>query len=129
MPIEITIDNDKQLTIFSVVGEISFAEIVIAVKQVWKDQRTRKFLWDFRNGTMGNVSSNELNSVAERIKFQSEQNPGGKSALVSGKSVDFGLSRMFEALVEIKRVPHEIKSFTSYMEAMEWLETKEEEKE
>ena len=127
MPIEITIDSEKQLTTHTVIGEISYEEIMTAVKQLWEGQKTKHVLWDARNGTVANVSYNELASIADFVKLQSKQQQfGGKTALIAPQDIDYAMSRTYGTFAELKQFLHEVKVFRSYEEAMEWFETEKE---
>ncbi len=47
--------------------EISFEELMTAVKQLWEGQKTKHVLWDSRNGTFAKVSYDQLASIADFV--------------------------------------------------------------
>ena len=60
MPITTSVDNDKQLTTHTVIGEISFEEVMTTLRQFWEGQLTISVLWDFRKGSMARFSFIEI---------------------------------------------------------------------
>jgi hypothetical protein len=121
MPITTEVDNDKQLTILRVVGEVSFKEIMTALKQFMEKQPTLNELWDFREGKLPTVTSGNLEQIAFYVRDNAHERAGGKSAFVASRDLEYGLSRMMRTLAEMKEVPLEIEVFRSFEEATQWL--------
>jgi hypothetical protein len=59
--------------------------------------------------------------IISLVKSYGNKRPKGKTALVSNKDLDFGLSRVSEAYANIENLPWEIRSFRSMDEALKWI--------
>ncbi len=121
MPITTTIDHDRQLTIHTVTGEPSFEEGMATLKQSLEGKPTRNVLWDFRKASLARVSSKETEAMMDYIKHHSEKRSGGKTALVASGDLEYGLSRIAQALAEIKSFSFQMEVFRSLKEAIQWL--------
>ncbi len=73
MSITTSVDNDKKLTTHTVIGEVSFEEVMITLRQFWEGQPTMNVLWDFRKGSMAQLSFIEIERVADYVTFQAEK--------------------------------------------------------
>ena len=125
MSIKTSIDNDKQLTTHTVMGEISFEEVMTTLRQFWEDQPTMNVLWDFREGSMAQFSFIEIERVADYVTFQAEKCAGGKTATVVSSDSEYGLSRLMDNLRDIRRVPLQLEILRSIEEANQWLDEEE----
>ena len=125
MSITTSIDNDKQLTTHTVMGEISFEEVMTTLRQFWEDQPTMNVLWDFREGSMAQFSFIEIERVADYVTFQAEKRAGGKTATVVSSDSEYGLSRLMDNLRDIRRVPLQLEILRSIEEANQWLDEEE----
>ncbi len=121
MPITTEVDNDRQLTIHTVIGDVSFDEVILALKQFWEDPHTINVLWDIRKGSVTNVFSKEAELIVNYVKNHLGKRPEGKTAMVVSGDLEFGISRMGQALVEINRISLHMEIFRSYEEAIQWL--------
>jgi hypothetical protein len=123
MPITTSVDNDKQLTTYTVVGEASFEEVMTTIKQFHEvGRQTINVLWDLRKAGLARVSSKKTEAMINYIKLHSEKRSGGKTALVASRNLEYGLSRMAEMLNEIKSISIQRKVFRSIKEAIQWLD-------
>jgi hypothetical protein len=122
MPIKTEINNDKQLTTHTVIGDISFEEFMATLKQFWEGQQTINVLWDFRKGGVSHVSSKEAVAVANYVTHLTEKRVEGKTALVASVDLWYGISRMAQTLGEIKGLSFQMEIFKSYEEAIQWLD-------
>ena len=59
-------ESNKDLTIFTVVGETSFDEIWAQTCVLLEGVPAKLVLWDFTSGTVGNISSEEVRLIADR---------------------------------------------------------------
>ncbi len=121
MPITTSVDNEKQLTTHTVIGQVSFEEGMETLKQSLEVQPTRNVLWDFRKASLARVSSKETEAMMNYIQHHSEKRSGGKTALVASGNLEYGLSRMAETLAEIKTISIQINAFRSFKEAIQWF--------
>jgi hypothetical protein len=116
------IDEAKQLTTFTIDGEATFEEIAAAVRSLYEEAPTRDVFWDCSNGSVANLTTEHVEKLASLSpRFGSARN-GGKTALYSPGDMAFGLSRMFEIIGNLRKVPIQLKVFRDKDEAKLWLE-------
>ena len=120
MPITTEVDNDKQLTIHTVTGDMTFEEFIATLKQFWEGSQAMNILWDVRKWTTS-LSSEEIKTIINYIKPHSIKRPKAKTALVVSRDLDSVISRMINALGRIKELTYQIDTFRSYEDAMWWL--------
>lgn len=65
--------NDRRLTTFTVIGEVSFEEGMSALKQFWKGQPTMNALWDLRMGRTSDLYSDDLKKIADYYQVSFRQ--------------------------------------------------------
>ena len=117
--IETSIDYQLDLTVHTVSGNVTAQEILDKLDIYYQGKPTLLILWDFTNATWSGISSNELHETVKKAKKYSR--PGGKTAFVFSKEVDFGIGRMLEALAEIEDYDYEFRSFRRIKDADKWL--------
>jgi hypothetical protein len=121
MPVSSSTDDVRSLTIFTVVGELTFEEQMKTLRAFYGGSPTANVLWDFRMMEGNRLSSVELERLFSFIKSNQNKRPTGKTALVSANDLDFGLSRVSETLSQIKELPWGIQAFRSMDEALRWI--------
>ena len=126
MSITTSVDNDKQLTTHTVIGEVSFEEGMTTLKQFWEDRPTMNVLWDYRKGSLARVSSVDFERIVDYVTVHSEKRAGGKTALVGTKDLEFAMSRTFKTFSEIGNLPFQVEAFRSIEEANQWFDGEEE---
>jgi hypothetical protein len=116
-----SLDEDRNLTVFSVQGELSFEEQMAALRRFYDGTPTRNVIWDFRCMEGQRVSSEEMRKIISYIKRQDQKRPAGKTALVAATDLDFGLARMSQAYADQEELPWQIESFRTMEEAFIWI--------
>jgi len=122
MPVKTEVDQEKQLAIKTVTGSPSFEESMTAFRQFYEGELTQKVLWDFRNASLDEISSNHIERILNYVQQHAEKRAGGKTAILVSKELEYGLSRMIQTLSEFKSIPLEVEIFRSIEAAFEWLE-------
>lgn len=117
--------------LISVHGVLTGEEYLDAIKKhlsqdAEKFKKYRYSLCDYTNVTQMEISSNDINIVAELSKKASEVNPKVFVALIADKDVAFGLSRMWEILFGEKN--WEVMVFRTREDAEAWIRLKVKEK-
>ncbi len=121
MPINSHIDAIKKLTVFKVTGVLLYDKAISAVKSFYEGQPTENVLWDLTDITGAQLTSEQVEKIAN-LNLRSESvRSKGKTALVAPKDEVFGLSRMFGTLSEISEAPFQRWAFRSMEEAYQWL--------
>jgi len=122
MPMTFQVDRPKDLTIFTVIGDVEFDELVHTHNSYGDAGLTRFEIYDLRNGTLESFTSEQMNQLAIVGKASIDLRPKGcKTALVVSKDIDFGMGRVYQALSEIEGVTWETEIFRSMDEAYQWL--------
>ncbi len=122
MRITTKVDYDNQLTTHTVIGEVTFEDAVTTLNQFWEGQQTINVLWDIRKGVVADVSPKEAKIISNYIKYYSKKHPESRSAIVVSGDLEYGLSRMVQALGEIRGLSLQTGVFRSFKEAILWLD-------
>ena len=122
MPVSSSTDDTRSLTIFTVVGELTFEEQMKALRAFYSGSPTANVLWDFRLMEGNRSSSTELVRLFSYIKSNQEKRSNGETALVAATDLDFGLSRVSETLSHINELPWDIQAFRSMNDALQWID-------
>jgi hypothetical protein len=125
MPITSKVDKIKNLTIFSLTGELTMDEILGALKSFWEGQDlTLNTLWDARNAVVTNLKSSEIGNIAGfigRYRNRFEERKNGKATIVASSDLQYGLSRILGTHYERESVPIKLHPFRTMEEAIQWL--------
>lgn len=126
MPITSKVDKTKNLTIYTLTGELTLDDIQNAIKSFWEaHELTLKGLWDARRAKLTNLKSSDIESIAVYIgqfRHRFEERKDGKSAVVASSDLQYGLSRILSTLYDIEDFPTQLKIFRIMDEALEWLD-------
>ena len=114
-------EADNDLTIFAVVGEISFDEIWVQTRILYEGVPAKLVLWDFTSGTVGSISSEEVRSIAHKGGQIFNKIEGGKGAIFVPKDLEYGMARVFKVFCEEGNFPVEIEVFRDEATARKWL--------
>ena len=126
MPITITIDHDRDLTIFTVTGKPRFEEGMAALRQFWESRPTKNTLWDFREVILGRLTYGEIKKIVDYIRPQAGKRAGGKTSLVGSKDLVKGTKNLMVSYCGTNRLPFQMRAFRSIRKANKWLDKKEE---
>ena len=122
MPITSQTYESRQLTMFTVVGEVYFNELIKAVESFLKGQPTHDVLWDFREAIpKGLFRLADISKMAKFAKDHGELRGSGKTALVASSSFSFGLISLYERITIIEGHPQTVGAFRSMDQAITWL--------
>jgi hypothetical protein len=123
MPITSRVDEEKQLTIFTGTGELSFDEVRDAITSFYEGGHSLKVLWDLRAAMAREISSGQVEQIARLLDEHRGRSKGVKTAIVTPTDLNFGLSRMLISFMEIReeRYPAFMKVFRNMDEAVSWL--------
>ncbi len=119
MAIATIIDLESQLTTFKAEGDLTIDEIREAIASYYQGQVTRTVLWDLRDASLNNLSSQDIQSLAKFLENRGTVRQGGLTALVADEDADFGMLRMGEAYAD--GVPFTFGVFRSLDKARAWL--------
>ena len=115
-------DRARDLTIFRASGELTYEMQIEALSRFYAGEPTPNVLWDMREIRGNRVSSGELQRIVAFAKQHTDKRARGKTALVVGSKLDFGLSRQVDAYADNEQLPWKIRPFLSLRSALTWIE-------
>jgi len=121
--ITVQIEDDNDLTIFTVEGNITADEVLKYASEYYEKFPTKNVIWDGTNGSVKNISANEFKQIAFSIKNKIGKRAGGKTALVGKFDVDYGSARMYEVYALAENIPVSYKAFRDIKDAVLWLKS------
>ena len=119
--IETKYDLSSDLTIITAKGRMQPADFREWTAAYYSGEATSLALWDLTNADLSEIRTEDLQSDAAHTKSVADVRKGGKTAIVSGNSLEYGLSRMLTTFYEFEQVPFEVQVFESMEEAAKWL--------
>ena len=126
MPITSQVDKTKNLTIYTLTGELTLDEILNALKSFWEAHTlTLNLLWDARSAKLSQLKSEEMAEITGFIGqylHRFEERKGGKAAIVASSNLQYGLSRILGTFYEMEGFPTQLKIFRIMDEAIKWLD-------
>jgi hypothetical protein len=121
MPIEITHDFERDLTIHVVTGRATEEDMFGALEAFYASKFTRLLLWDMSETDLRQVQIEVLQRFVRRAAELGARRAGGKTAVVAATALQYGMARMSEAFAEIESTPYEFRAFKSREAALAWL--------
>jgi hypothetical protein len=125
MPITSKVEKKRNLTIFTLTGDLTLDEIIGALKSFWEGgELTLHTLWDTQNALVKNLKSSDIENIAWFIgqnRNRLGKRKDGKAAIVASTDLQYGLSRVLGTLYERENVPVRLHPFRSMEEAIRWL--------
>ncbi len=121
MTITITIDEKRDLTLFTAEGELTFREQMTALRKFYRGNPSANVIWDFRKIAGNRISSQELQKIISFIKQHESKRPLGRTALIAATDLDFGLSRMGQTYADVEDLSWEMEAFRSLAPALRWI--------
>jgi hypothetical protein len=123
MTITSQIDKERQLTVFTGTGDLSFEEVRNAIASFYEGDHSLRVLWDLRDAAAREITSPQVEQIAIILKEYGERAKGVKTAIVTPTDINYGLSRMLISLIEIREQPYPVfmKVFRTMDEAVSWL--------
>jgi hypothetical protein len=113
--------SEKDLTIFTIEGSASHLEMLETVEKLTAADLTSKIVWDATRGTVGGMDFQDIKFIAESLRSGHGMRPDGRTALVAGTVVDYGMARMFATYASVKGLSVKYKCFRNLDEALEWI--------
>jgi hypothetical protein len=102
VPVTYQIDQELRLIRTRCTGDVTFAEVLSHFRELVRDAalpRRLDVLLDLTE--MGSIpESDQLRSVASEVAHLQQRLEWGSCAIVAGRDVLFGMSRMFQVFVE-----------------------------
>jgi hypothetical protein len=124
MPIVYQISRPRDMTVFTLTGQVTFSEITESLRAYGQEGPTLLELYDLRALTGERLSQAEIDRLVEYLnKFASTRPKNSKTAVVVDEDIDFGISKTIALLTLIDGVvPYQINVFRGMDEAIRWLD-------
>ncbi len=119
--IDLQLHPEEQLAVLVVAGPVTAEALAGAAVRFVTEHHTRLALWDFSRADFSGLTGEGLRTVFLRTRPHAEKRAGGRSALLFGNQVGFGLGRMAQALGEAHDYPYPFRAFWDRDAAMDWL--------
>lgn len=113
--------TDEDITLYTVTGILDFTEVIEELSSFYKSNFTQHMIWDFTESKIINCSEDNMVKIITHAKSHSNKRNKGKTALIPGSPVNFGLLRKYEIISELEY--HNIKHavVNSMDDAIAWL--------
>jgi hypothetical protein len=121
MPITSKFDRAKNLTIFTVSGDVTFDELAENLTAYIEAGPTRLELYDFSEGTGNTVNFEHIAQLVEIQKTRYPRVPW-KTAFVVHRDVGFKMTMIYKGMAEVEGTAQRVKVFRSLDDAYDWLE-------
>ncbi len=124
MPIAYQINRFRDLTIFTLSGQVLFSELTDSLSAYGKDGTTVYELYDLRKLTGERLSNAEIERLVGYFNLFANNRPdNSKTAVVVRADIDFGISKTVALLTDIDGVvPYKINVFRDMDQAVKWLD-------
>lgn len=109
------------LTVRTVTGTITSAELLAAIQSFCAGPATPLLLWDVRAADLSALAADDVRLIARTVSGPAGSRAGGKTALVFASDLGYGLGRMFDSYVDAGGPDVEYRSYRSLPEALTWL--------
>ena len=119
MAVSFQSDPDAGVVVATCTGALGESDAKAGASEFWEhpEWRERPVVWDFRAATF-DVDPSAIRSLAKFILDRQPSEPPPCVAFVTGRDVDFGLSRMFQTYREDPRT--KFWTFRDFDEAVAW---------
>jgi hypothetical protein len=114
-------DPARSLTVLTVSGALTADEVIRALVGFFEGDVTRDLVWDFTGADLSALNRVGMERIIAVAKDGARLRPDGRTALVVGQNLSFGLARMYELLSEVKGHPIHHRVFRDKGEALAWL--------
>jgi len=126
MEIRSTIMKDKNLRTHTVSGVLAVDQLLKHLRGIYASpdfQSDMDVLWDLRDADFSAISSADVESVRDLVKDHWGLSGKSKAALIVSGDQDFGMSRMYEILMD-QVTENKVMVFRDRKEAYKWIENR-----
>lgn len=113
------------LMVIQATGPLTEERARAAIEEFYAGDPTRGLIWDLRQADLTAFSTDQILATIKLAMGFSHHREGGRSALVVGEDLAFGLSRMYQNWAEAQNhpIPHGV--FRDLDQARAWVEAQE----
>jgi len=118
----IKVNKENDLTIITASGVISAEQIINKIKIISPEDVTKYYMWDFIEADLTKLSKFDIQKIAEFVLNSFSHNrENGKTAIVVNHDYKFGLSRMYDSMLEDLGSTIKTQVFSDLSEASDWF--------
>jgi hypothetical protein len=102
----ITVSHDKELdaAIYTIEGDVEYAEVRDAIDRYYKGALTKYTIWDYSKANRGkHLTGDETQKLGIQVSSLGVARPQGFDLLIVPNIVQYGLARMYQAYSEIAK--------------------------
>ncbi|MBD3391639.1 MAG: hypothetical protein GF418_06285 [Chitinivibrionales bacterium] len=121
MPVTIDRRPDQDLSILTATGVVTNEQMFAAQNDLYAETPTLLHLWDMTRASLERITVEGVREFAEKATTLGKARKGGRTAVVAGTDLQYGLARMSEAFGTVEDRPYELRLFKKRAEAMAWL--------
>ena len=119
MPVSVNTEQYDDLVIIKGIDQLSFHDIVMALRYLYSCQAAGNMLWDFSEASLAPVSTEDILKIVEFSVRNVESRELSKVAIVAPRNLEYGVSRMFQSYGG--KLPFDVSIFRAMDEALAWL--------
>lgn len=120
--VTVHVDPETDVAMLVAVGRITPAELTAAAHDFYaSDPPKLLLLCDLSQADLGLFSADDITLLVKFTESRATSRRGGRTAIVAGRDLEFGLSRMYSILADLHTHPLEIRPFRDKAEALAWL--------
>ena len=121
MPIQTTRDEMNTLTEHVVTGVLADEEMFACQEEFYAAGATPLELWDMSDADLSQITVAGMQKFISSEAHLGKARQGGKSAVITKTSLQYGLGRMAEILGEFESLPFGFRVFRKREDAVAWL--------
>jgi uncharacterized protein with PIN domain len=123
MKFETHIEPENNLRFHRISERVSFDELHDTLRNIYEDKnfdKTLNSLWDLSEADISDLTSDEVEQIANFVAQNWGKIPGTKAALIVNTDFSYGMARLYEILLD-SRTSNTIRVFRDERSAREWL--------
>lgn len=117
-------DQANQITTITFLGVVDINQCMDIVTEAYNRQVTYKYICDITKAEKVEITADQVKQVADYLNLKRKGRRGGRTAIVAGNNVSYGLARMLEMITALgdKNYGISMMVFRNLEEARQWLD-------
>ena len=127
MAIELKIDKERNLAVYTLSGDVTVKDVKEVVKCFGESlELAKNLLWDNRPATflksLEREDIDQLVTMMERYRESFIEGDEGKWAVIAETDLGFGIMRMLNSMLQMEGFPISLEPFRTFEDAIKYLE-------
>jgi len=119
--VTLELDPGSKITTATGRGRVTASDLLATLQAFYDNAPTLLALCDLSDADLSSLSTEELTRIVQFTERRAEVRRGGKTAIATSRSLEYGMARMYEILAEAYAHPVKIRAFHTREEALQWL--------